>query len=248
VNESYLMSSIARELLDFATSNLNPITLKVGRVQGNLLIVDTADITYPGPLSNYTGGVIEFMSGNAEGVTVAVVSMSSGGTITTDCSFVNKLKPSPGDTIKLSMGKLKGARVYLREPQSVEGNDSYYLVTVNPLARETTPATIGAGADKTLRWKSLSKTFRFEVVIEAPNGTYVESDMDGTVAQQSRANLADLEALSDQVNVVLLNYRFDGVNQIKESTPLSTEYLVVQRTGSNYVRNAAIITSEFTIR
>ncbi len=181
----------------------------------------------PGGSSNqWVGGVIEIMSGNAVRERQIIVA-SNGVAIVVASAFGPTRLPEAGDTVKLSGGPLKEARIYYNEPLSVKkdvADGIKYWVNCSIFEGTAEIRALGGSMRRGMDL-SLNRTFDFTVMCETKATTG-----DVTAADVWRKNI-ELPTLKEQVLLLCAAYRLGEVNKISGKGPLTYSYVGLERPG-----------------
>lgn len=213
--------------------NIPTVDAVVAKCEGNVLYLTAP----PSPLPDvFFGGAVKFTSGVAEDMCAAIVE-SGGPSLVLSAAFTGSVTPQAGDTVQLSKGPLGEARVYFVEPDTAlpaVQDGKKFLVTVNCIGQRL---KFRAFNNKKLKgWLGFMKEFDMEVVCEAPKVTG-----NGSVNASVREALLNLFTLIEQVQVIAIDYRMDEKRRIIASGDFETTTAMIQRTGYDEMRHAAIL-------
>ena len=237
MTEITLAYELAKQIQEITQKTIPTVEATVLKCTGHTIWLEespsaTADAFY--------GGVMVVDSGDAVGLRSSIVE-SAGNQIILASAFHGTRKPVAGDTVTLKAGPLADAKVFLFEPDSVKTQNDLqtgYFVTVNVYSKRSSFARMNNKQRK--GWLGFDKFYMFEVVAEAINYT-----TEGSVSAL-RDKLWGLKTLSEMLDVMIIDFRLDEQNGISGDGDIETTYNMIQRTGSDTLRHAAI--SEFAVR
>ena len=173
------------------------VTATVVRVQGGEVELSTMI----GAEAVWSGGVIEFTSGSVIGLTAAIANNRTDAVTCAGVKFTANCRPDVGDSVKLSAGPLKDARIYLDDPDSVKSdidNNVNFFVTINSVEGDTSFKTL-AGRTKAGEGR-LDDFYGFEITVETPYVTGTPSLADVRRIQN------ELPTLRDQIISLIFNF------------------------------------------
>lgn len=228
MNEIVLTYELAKELQSIGTSNIPTVEGTVVKVEGNVMYLAASPSPTP---DTFFGGLVEVLTGDGAGLRSAIV-QSAGPQIILASRF-GSYTPEAGDTVRLSGGPLASAKVFMFEPDTVRGITEDYIVTVNTLSCKLSLRSLGKSIKA---WFSHSRLLDFEVVLEAPVLTG-----DGLDISTVRNALFNLKALKEQVEVMIINFRMNERLNLREGDSIESAYLMIQRTGSDVAKHAAVL-------
>jgi hypothetical protein len=210
------------------------ITAAVGsEVQTNMVL---------GGSNNWQGGVLEITSGNAIR-SRGIIASNNNSTITLASPFDPELTPAIGDTVRLTGGPLKSARLFEREPSTVEKDIkdgiTFFVVIDAPDGEEDVKALPGR---QTMAIGATFHDYTIEIACETPDigGIATEADVNRIVQ--------DLPTLKDQVLMLANGWRVDKGTHVDGMEPIEWVMLTYQRTGSTRRMRGAILQFNITMK
>lgn len=189
----------------------------------------------PGGATNaWRWGILEITSGAAKDKKAVIV--ESGGSVVTLSGRFGKRKPAVGDSVKLSGGPLKLAKIMKDEPDSIKkhvDDGVKYFVFVSSLTGDLGWHGLKGGRDTTGS-ESGEEVFGFSVIGTVPNIT-------GTTTNEAIEARDNLSIFKEQLVRLIHAYKADEENMVIGTGPISYGYSGITVIGTDQVNLKACL-------
>lgn len=189
----------------------------------------------PGGAANaWRWGVLEVTSGVAKDKKGVIV--ESGGSVVSLASRFGKRKPQVGDSVKLTGGPLKAAKIMKDEPDTIKhhvDNGVKYFVFVSPLTGDLAWHGL-KGERNSTGAESGEEVFGLSVVATVPNIT-------GTTTNEAVEARDNLYIFKEQLIRLIHAYKADEENHVIGTGPISYGYSGITVIGNDKVNLKACL-------